>query len=63
MGINVTMVDWDQLVLDVFVTTRGQKARMQEEEEPQEREANRTRGQRTKWEKEKFVHQDVIREL
>jgi hypothetical protein len=31
MGINVTMVDWDQLILDVFVTTKGQKSRMQEE--------------------------------
>jgi hypothetical protein len=31
VGINVAMVDWDQLVLDVFVTIRGQKARMPEE--------------------------------
>jgi hypothetical protein len=51
VGINVAMVDWDQLVLDVFVTTRGQKARMpkkknlgkgklvlQEDDEPNGRE-------------------------
>jgi hypothetical protein len=42
--INVTMVDWDQLVLDVFVTTRGQKARMPKEEEPQEKEVSPIRG-------------------
>ncbi len=38
VGINVAMVDWDQPVLDVFVTNEGQKARIQEEEKPQERE-------------------------
>jgi hypothetical protein len=28
VGINVAMVEWDQLVMDVCVTTRGQRARM-----------------------------------
>jgi hypothetical protein len=44
MGINVVMVDWDQPVLDVFVTTKGQKSRMQEKEKPREREVSPTRG-------------------
>jgi hypothetical protein len=44
VGIIVAMVDWDQLVLDVFVTTEGQKSRIQEEEKPQEREVSPTRG-------------------
>ncbi len=44
VGINVTMVDQDQLVLDLFVTTRGQKTRMLKEE-LQDREVNPTRGQ------------------
>jgi len=28
VGINMAMVEWDQLVVDVFVTTRGQKVMM-----------------------------------
>jgi hypothetical protein len=44
VGVNVVMVDWDQPTLDVFVTTRGQKARMLEEEEFQEKEVSPTRG-------------------
>jgi hypothetical protein len=44
VGINVAMVDWDQLVLNVFVTTGGQKARMPKEEKPREREVSPTRG-------------------
>jgi hypothetical protein len=28
VGINMAMVEWDQLVVDVFVTTRGQRAMM-----------------------------------
>jgi hypothetical protein len=28
VGVNVIMVDWDQLVFDVFVTIKDQKARM-----------------------------------
>jgi hypothetical protein len=39
VGVNVVMVDWD-----VFVTTRGQKARMLEEEKFQEKEVSPTRG-------------------
>jgi hypothetical protein len=31
VGVNVAMVDWDQPILDVFVTTRGQNARTLEE--------------------------------
>jgi hypothetical protein len=30
VGINVAMVDWDQLVVDVCLTTRGQRVRMLE---------------------------------
>jgi hypothetical protein len=40
VGVNVVMVDWDQPILDVFVTTRGHKARMLEEE----KEFSPTRG-------------------
>ncbi len=36
---------------------------MPKEEEPQEREVSPTRGKRTKWEKDKLVHQDVVKEL
>jgi hypothetical protein len=32
VGINVAMVKWDQLVVDVCVTTRGQRASMPVEE-------------------------------
>jgi hypothetical protein len=37
VGVNVVMVDWDQPILDVFVTTKGQKAKMLKEEEFQEK--------------------------
>ncbi len=60
--INVTMVEWDQLVIDVCVTTWGQKASMLVKE-PLEKEVNPTRGQRTEWEKENKVHLDVVEEL
>jgi hypothetical protein len=30
VGVNVAMVDWDQLVVNVCVTTRGQKVKMLE---------------------------------
>jgi len=36
---------------------------MPKEEKPQGREVSPIRGQQTKWEKEKLVHQDVVREL
>lgn len=39
VGINVVMVEWDQLVVDVCVAMQGQKARMPVEEPP-EREVN-----------------------
>jgi hypothetical protein len=32
VGVNVVMVDWDQPILDVFVTTRGQKVHMPKEQ-------------------------------
>jgi hypothetical protein len=41
--VNVAMIDWDQPILDVFVTTRGQKACMLEEE-IQEKELSPTKG-------------------
>ncbi len=62
VGINVAMVEWDQLVVDVCVTTQGQRASMLVEEPP-EREVSPTRGRETKWEKEKKVHLDVVDEL
>jgi hypothetical protein len=43
VGINVAMVEWDYLVVDVCVTTRGQRASMLVEEPP-EREVSPTRG-------------------
>jgi hypothetical protein len=30
VGVNVAMVDWDQLVVNVCVTTRGQKVKILE---------------------------------
>jgi hypothetical protein len=36
---------------------------MPKKEEPQEREVSPTKGRRTKWEKDKLVHHDVVREL
>ncbi len=62
VGINVTMVEWDQLVIDVCVTTWGQRTSMLVKE-PLEKEVNLTRSQQTKWEKEKKVHLDVVEEL
>ncbi len=52
VGINVVIVEWDQSVVDVCVTTRGQKANMLVEE-PLERKVSRTRGQRTKSKRKK----------
>jgi hypothetical protein len=43
VGINVAMVKWDQLVVDVCVTMQGQRASMPVEDPP-EREVNHTRG-------------------
>jgi hypothetical protein len=43
------------LVVDVFVTMQGQKESMPVKEPPK-RKVNPTRGQQTKWEKEKKVH-------
>lgn len=64
LGVNVTMVQCDQPILDVLVTIRGQRARMPEEKlEEREREISLIRGQWTKWEREKMVHWDVIKEL
>ncbi len=51
-----------QPILDVFVTMRGQKACMSEEE-IQEKELSPMRGQWTKWGREKKILQDVIKEL
>ncbi len=62
VGVNFAMIDQDQPILDVFVTTKGQKACMLEEE-IQEKELNPTKGWRTKLGQEKNVLQDVIREL
>lgn len=57
VGVNMAMVEWDQLV---FVTTRGQRAKMlvadMPTEEFQEKEVNPRRGHQTKWEKDKLVH-------
>jgi hypothetical protein len=46
--VNVAMVEWDQLVVDVCVTIRGQKVRMLEVDMPieelLEREVSPTKG-------------------
>ncbi len=56
----MAMVVWNQLVVDVFVTTRRQRARMLVVnmliEELQEKEVSPRRGCRTIWEKDKLVH-------
>jgi hypothetical protein len=54
LGLNVTMVQCDQPILDVLVTIRGQRARMPEEE-PEERERlvlqedNEPNGKEKRW--------------
>jgi hypothetical protein len=60
--INVDMVEWDQSIVDVCVTTWDQRANMPIAE-PLEKEVNLTRGWWTKWEKVKKVHLDVVEEL
>ncbi len=62
VGMNVAIVNWDQPILDVFMTMRGQKARMPKEE-IQEKKLIPMKGKQTKWEREKDVFQDVIKEL
>ncbi len=62
VGINVAMVEWDQLVIDVCVTMQGQRASMPIEE-PLETKVSPTKGQWTKWEKKNKVHSDVVEEL
>jgi hypothetical protein len=44
LGVNVTTIQCDQPILDVLMTTRGQRARMLEEE-LEERKIGLTRGQ------------------
>jgi len=67
VGMNVVMVKKDQPVVDVCVTTRGQRARMPEADmlakELLEIEVSPTKGCQIKWEKEKSIHKDVINEL
>ncbi len=61
------MVEWDQLVLGVCVSTRRQRARMLEvnmlAKELFKKKVSPTKGCRIKWEKEKLIHKDVIDEL
>jgi len=67
VGVNVAMVERDQLVVDVCVTTRGQRARMPKVnmlvEKLLEIEVSPTKGCQIKWEKEKLIHKDVVNEL
>ncbi len=53
--------------VDVFVATRGQRARRlvvdMPIEEFQKKEISLRKGHQTKWEKDKLVHQDVVNEL
>jgi hypothetical protein len=48
VGVNVAMVKWDQLIVDVCVTIRREKVRMRKAnmsiEEFQEREVSPTKG-------------------
>jgi len=53
--VNVTMVDWDQPLVDICVTTRSKKAPFTDEEQGNI-ETNPTKGKRIKWDKEKTVH-------
>jgi hypothetical protein len=53
VGMNVAMIDWDQPILDFFVTTRGQKARMLKEE-IQEKELSLREEGKLNGEKEKM---------
>jgi hypothetical protein len=58
------MVERDQPVVDVCVTTRGQRTRMPEVDMLVEKlieiEVNPTKGCQVKWEKEKLIHKDVV---
>jgi len=49
------LVDWDQLRLDVCVTTKAQTTCMLQDGESQKREINPSKGQQTNWEKENLV--------
>ncbi len=67
VGMNVYMVKKDQLVVDVCVTTWGQKVRILKVDMPIEKllkiEISPTKGRKIKWEKDKLIHKDVINEL
>jgi hypothetical protein len=62
---NVAMVEWEQPVVDVCVTTRkSEDARGQyASKKLPKRRIKPTKGHRIKWEKEKLVHKDVVNEL
>jgi len=62
------MVDWDQSVMDVCVTRRGQKVRMPKvnmhaKEFPKREVSPGNKGCQIKWEKENLIHKDVVNEL
>jgi hypothetical protein len=61
------MVEKDQPVMDVCVTTRGQRARMPEVDMLAKKlieiEVSPNKGCQVKWEKEKSIHKDVVNEL
>ncbi len=48
--INVAMVGWDKLVVDVCVSTQGQRENMSVKD-PLEKEVSPIKGRQTKWEK------------
>jgi hypothetical protein len=59
------MVEWEQPVADVCVTTRkSEDARGQyASKKLPKRKVKPTKGHRIKWEKEKLIHNDVVNEL
>jgi len=64
---NVVMVKKDQPAMDVCVTTRGQRVKILKADMATKKllkiEVSPTKGRRIKWEKEKYIHKDVINEL
>jgi hypothetical protein len=61
------MVKKDKPVVDVCVTTKGQRVRIPKVdmliEEFPKREVSPIKGRQIKWEKEKSIHKDVVNKL
>jgi hypothetical protein len=61
------MVKKDKPIVDVCVTTKGQRVKIPKVdtlvEELPKREVSPIKGRRIKWEKEKSIHKDVVNKL